>query len=188
MDAWKQAWVAPPRKPTKPSTTKPTVPKDEGNSPVIPPRATTAAPKAGPPVARSPGSRRGILAVFDIDDRGLLQAPQRDSLTEILATSLSAAGFRVVPRSQLRERISAEKGKSYGACIDEACQIELGKAMAAEKSLATQIISIEGECTVMATLFDLRTETADGSIVVDRVECTSLAMKRALIGLAQQLP
>lgn len=190
----KAKWVSPREKraPVRPQAATNTVPKDEqtalGLASIEKRDREAAATKPASRGREPPKRSRGVLAVFDIDDKGQLSATERDFLTEILATSLSAAGFRVVPRAQLRDRIASEKGKSYDSCFDEACQIELGKAMAAEKSLATQIISIQNECTVMATLFDLRTETAEGSVVVDQVECTSLSMKRALIALAGQLP
>jgi hypothetical protein len=42
----------------------------------------------------------------------------------------------------MRDRIASDKAESYRACVDQSCQIELGKAMAAQKSLATKLIRV----------------------------------------------
>lgn len=107
--------------------------------------------------------QRPIVAVFDLaDSKHKLDATTAGELAEYLATQLTATGrYRTVPRSQLRKRLSGEKRKGYKACFDEACQIELGKAMAAQKSLATKIIRVGKICTLTSVLYDLKTETSE---------------------------
>lgn len=114
---------------------------------------------------RSASSSRKVVAVFDVDDQsGSIDGRDLTQLTEYLAVRLSeTCGFAVVPRSSLRELLKEGKAESYRACFDQSCQIELGKALAAEKSVSTRIFSIGGRCVVASGLFDLKTETADRS-------------------------
>ena len=118
---------------------------------------------APPPVAAAPASRTHIVAVFDVrDDSGKLDAAVLGQLTNYLGTVLTQTGkYKVIPRDQVRARLAEEKKDSYRACIDESCQIELGKSLAAEKSLATTLIQVGSRCAVTASLFDLETETAE---------------------------
>ncbi|HSA24008.1 MAG TPA: hypothetical protein P5076_21290, partial [Myxococcota bacterium] len=104
------------------------------------PRAEVA-----PPPRRVAGGPAPVVAVFDIQDasRMLPRAEDRDQLTEYLAAQLTElAGFRVVPRDQLRARLQQQKTVGYQQCYDQSCQIELGKAMAAEKSLSTKLLKV----------------------------------------------
>jgi hypothetical protein len=48
------------------------------------------------------------------------------------------------------------KSASHKECYDQACQIELGKELAAEKTLATKILKLGTRCTVNIALYDLR--------------------------------
>jgi hypothetical protein len=66
-----------------------------------------------------------------------------------------------VPRDQLKKRLLEQKKMSYKQCYDQNCQIELGREMAAEKTLATQIIKIGSSCTVNASLYDLKKAAAE---------------------------
>jgi hypothetical protein len=70
-------------------------------------------------------------------------------------------GYRVVPRSQLKARLSEQKSESYRQCFDESCQIEIGKELAAGKSLATQVIKLGDKCKATLTLFDLKTAASE---------------------------
>ena len=115
-----------------------------------------------PVEAKISAAVREVVAVFDVQDASnrfkedlLLQ------LTSYLSTTMVASGrFTVVPREQLRARLADEKFQSYKVCYDDACQIELGKAVAAQKSLATQLLHVGEKCVVVANLIDLKTETS----------------------------
>ena len=102
--------------------------------------------KPGEAAAAAPATsaKKLIVAVFDIQDHtGGMDEKTLDQLTEYLAAQVTQrAGFKVVPRDQLRSRLAAEKVKSYRKCVDQRCQIELGKAMAAQKSLATKLLKV----------------------------------------------
>ncbi len=115
-----------------------------------------------PEETKLPTAAREVVAVFDVQDVSkrfkedlLLQ------LTSYLSTTMVAHGrFAVVPREQLRARLADEKSQTYKACYDDACQIELGKAVAAQLSLATQLLQVGQKCIVVANLIDLKTETS----------------------------
>ncbi|MBW2730908.1 MAG: hypothetical protein JRH20_00860 [Deltaproteobacteria bacterium] len=105
---------------------------------------------------------RPIVAVFDIEDQArALKSGVADQLTEYLSTQVAAvANLRVIPRSQLRTRLSQQKKRSYKNCYDQACQIELGRALAAHHSLATKILRVGDTCAITSVLYDLKSETS----------------------------
>jgi hypothetical protein len=109
-----------------------------------------------------------VVAVFDIEDtregKAKLSAKKLRSLTDYLANKLGVGGkFEIVPRASVRKAIAAKKKESHKECYDESCQIEIGKEIAAQKSLATKIDQMGGECIVTATLYDLRKGATENS-------------------------
>src|SRR5262249_41056226 len=120
-----------------------------------------------PPVARDGPAEVSVLAVFELitSDPGV--QPILEQLTDYLATRLAETGrYRIVPREQLRRVLVEQKKESYGDCIDESCQIELGKAVAAQLSLRTQLLRVGAECALSATMYDLKFEaTSSGASV-----------------------
>src|SRR5262249_5818606 len=79
------------------------------------------------PRVESPATARlgRIFAVFPIAFATASRLSPRDieSLNELFHTSLNARGLRLVPASQVRRLLLAQKAESYRACYDEACQI-----------------------------------------------------------------
>lgn len=138
--------------------------------------------------ARARSTRQLIVAVFDIQDHtGTMKDKTLDQLTEYLAAQVTQrAGFKVVPRDQLRSRLGTEKVKSYRKCVDQRCQIELGKAVAAQKSLATKLLRVGKQCALTALLYDLKTEATDRAASV-RTGCTEEALLAGVAKLASQL-
>ena len=65
--------------------------------------------------------------------------------------------------------------ESYRPCSDSACQIELGKALAAKKMLTTKVLRLGTACAMTATLYDLATETAEAAAAV-RSGCSKSAL------------
>jgi len=117
-----------------------------------------------------------IIAVFSLQAKGVpLEAEARERLSEYLAARLAATdAYQVVPRDAVKKRLLTQKTESYRDCYDSACQIELGKELAAQKSLATQVLKITADkCVVTATLYDLkkaaseRGATAEGGCSVE---------------------
>ena len=131
---------------------------------------------------------RPRTAVFDIEDAAGITKPKTIAqLTEYLAAKLTqSAGFNVVPRDQLRSRLAAEKRKSYKDCYKQRCQIELGKAMAAQKSLATKLLRIGGQCAFTSLLYDLKSETTDRAASA-KTACSESALLSGIDELAKQL-
>jgi hypothetical protein len=108
----------------------------------------------------STGARAGerpIVAVFDMEDRGAgIDREVLANLTDYLASLLAEGGYQVIPRDQIRDRLMGEQKESYKVCYDQACQIELGRELAAQKVLATQILKIGKSCQVTSNLYDLK--------------------------------
>ena len=130
----------------------------------------------------------GAVAVFDLESA----APEVDHdlanrLGEYLLARVAALpGYRVVPKEELRARLLTAKASSSRPCVDEACQIELGKALAAQKALAAKVLPAGGRCTLLAVLVDLRTETTERA-ATETAECSETALISALERIAAQL-
>jgi hypothetical protein len=138
------------------------------------------------PVARTPQGT--VVAVFDIQDSSKKFSHKGlDQLTEYLVARLTqVTRYRVIPRDQLRDRLVTEKKGSHRKCFEESCQIEMGKALAAQKSLATKILRVGKRCAITSTLYDLKTETAEKS-ALSRTECSDDALMDAMDRVARQL-
>lgn len=141
----------------------------------------------GSPQVSTPAEKEApLVAVFALD-APMLKAKDRAALTDVLAALLtSLGGFRVVPNEAIKKELARSKLASYRACVDESCQIELGKALAAEKVLRTRVIRQEDRCLTTSTLYDLRTEASDRAAVA-KSACTPAELTRALTELAQDL-
>lgn len=107
--------------------------------------------------------KKPIVAVFDVQAKRIeLDAKLIEVLSDHLATRLTESGaYQVVSRSDLKARLQKQKKASYKKCYDKACQIELGRELAAEKTLATQVLKMGNQCTVNVTLLDLRKATTE---------------------------
>jgi hypothetical protein len=129
-----------------------------------------------------------IVAVFNIEDASrALDREVLDQLTEYLSAQMAAlGGYRVIPRQQLRQRLSQEKKRGYRACFDEACQIELGKALSAQKTLSTKLLRVGDVCAITAVLYDLKTETA-GEAASSETDCSVNALMGGVRKVAEQL-
>lgn len=127
-----------------------------------------------------------VLAVLDVSGEALTPV-LADQLTDYLATRLAARGaYRVVPRRAVQAELLAAKARTLEACVDEACQIELGKALAAEQTLTARVIQLDDACALTAALFDLRTETTARAASV-RVSCAPAALLGGVDALVHQL-
>ena len=104
-----------------------------------------------------------IVAVFTVEAKGLkVDAGLLDRLTDYLAGQIAAADtYQVVPRAQLKQRLTKQRKASYKSCVDQSCQIEIGRELAAQKSLATKIVQLGSRCMVIATLYDLKRAAAE---------------------------
>lgn len=140
-------------------------------------------------LAAVPSSRRApVVAVFDLHDAaGLLQPAEREQLTAYLATRLAEARKgRVVPREQIRQRLTDEKREGHRPCYEERCQIALGKALAAEKSLSSTLMRVGERCALTLNLYDLESETAERGASV-KADCRLEALLEAVEEAVERL-
>ncbi len=128
------------------------------------------------------------MAVFDIESRGArITSSLADNLVDHIETRLVSSGrFAVVPRSEVKRVLRGQTKESYKECYEESCQIEVGKELAAEKTLATRISKIGSTCTVSLKLYDLRKSVAEaGRTGEGRCSPDGIfkALKKALEGM-----
>lgn len=115
--------------------------------------------------AQEGGKTKSAVLIFPIKVDGLqLQSSVKKALQQYLGTCLTMERFySVMPESQIKVDLGGAKVESYKECYDESCQIQLGKAVAADKSLAVYLYAIDKKCRVTATIYDLRTEMSDAA-------------------------
>ncbi len=160
---------AAPRAERTPGNVSPAAPAEVPGAPSEVPAAPAAKP-------RSPSVGSVVIAVFDLEDASsTFDARSLSQLTEYLASRLGEIGFRIVPRRQLKEQLTERKSDSLQACYDESCQIELGKAVAAQKVVSSKLLKVGDRCVITSTLYDLRTETTERSATV-RTSCALSAL------------
>lgn len=124
---------------------------------------------------------RAIVAVMDLEVVGLqMPTRTRENLTLYLTTRLGATGrFQVVPRAQVKTRLIELKKQSYAGDCDQSCQIELGQALAAQKTVTAQIAKLGTVCSVTLNLVDLKREASEGGAAVDG-GCDETALGKSL--------
>ncbi len=129
-----------------------------------------------------------IVAVLDIHDSvGQLGTGTRRQLSRYLSAAVSrVSAFRVIPPDQLRQRLSEEKRKSFSSCYDDSCRIELGKALSAQKVLATDLLRMGDRCVLTASLYELKTETVEKSALVETA-CSEEALVDGVKEITDQL-
>jgi len=129
-----------------------------------------------------------VVAVFEVlDSSNRLSKQERSDLTEYLMARLTArGGYAVVPTDTLKQSLTETKKDSYKDCYDTACQITLGKAVAAELVLTTKLLRVAGECAITATLFDVKKETTVKAATLD-TRCEMKGLLDALKELVKQL-
>ncbi len=148
-----------------------------------------------------PGSAAGadrtpIVAVFDMEaTRVKITRQELRDLSDHLATLLTSTGrYQVVPRSELRARLQQQKVESYKECVDQSCQVELGRELAAEKTLSSKVVRLGKKCTIHLNLFDLRKAAAEkgaserGACDVDSIVVSLEKAAAKLVGSAPASP
>ena len=133
-------------------------------------------------------SNKPVVAVFTIEDKGArLKRKLLDRLSDYLAMTLAATGrYRVVPRDQLKKRLVQQKRRSFKKCYDQTCQIEIGKELAAQKSLSTVIMKLGSRCMVTTVLYNLRTAASEGGASAEG-GCSEDAIVEALKTVVKKL-
>lgn len=124
-------------------------------------------------------ARPPVVAVFGIRDASeVLSSAERERLARYLAVRMAEGGrYLIVPESDLQQAIRAQKKASYEACYEEACQIEIGRELAAEKTFVTEIVRLGDSCAVTSVLFDLE-RAASEQAATERGACDVNALVR----------
>lgn len=122
------------------------------------------APPPPPPVKTAPK----IVAVMEVRDLNAADPTRaidpllRQNVGDQLRVFVAAGGFSTIDRgaqeSVLADHVAAAKADSYKSCYDERCQIELGKALAAQFILRSQITRFGSSCVLNGELIDLAKE------------------------------
>ena len=129
-----------------------------------------------------------VVVVFDIDNQGAALSPHElAGMTDYLGTRLGEGGtLRIVPRSEIRERLRDGKQESYKRCYDQRCQIEIGKELAAQQMVSARITRIGSRCVITAALYDLRL-AASVQAASAEADCSADALLKALSQVAKGL-
>lgn len=133
-------------------------------------------------------SRPEVLAVFPIHDKSRAQrASDVEQLSELLASEIvRRTQYKVIPRGEIEALLRTEKNKSFESCYDESCQIQLGRELAANKVLKTQLLALGGRCVLTSTLYDLKTASADWAHT-EKSGCSSAEFLAAVESIAAAL-
>ncbi len=141
--------------------------------------------KPTPATQRSPAGPKPVVVVFPVHDlTGKVAKPTMRQLSEYLIAKVAEGAYRVVPEDSIKRILVEEKKKSYKKCYDRTCQIELGKAVSANKMMATKIMSAGDQCVVTAVVFDLKTEASERAIT-RRAACTAGGLMTAVEDIAR---
>jgi hypothetical protein len=129
-----------------------------------------------------------VVAVFDIelDDVAGVSAEQARRFSEYLDSVVNGTGLRTSPRAEVRAKIAEQQAESLKACFDESCQIEIGKALAAQKAIGAKWTRFVGACVLSVRLFDLRTEVAEFSATANAT-CDEVGLRAAIDHVGQML-
>ncbi|MEL7371942.1 MAG: hypothetical protein AAFN74_23660 [Myxococcota bacterium] len=168
-------------------TTKPSAPV---SSPASLPAVNAKPPVfSKPPIFSKPSAIHApVLAVLDVHDpSSVFDAKILTQLTIFLNARMANVGYRTIPRSQIESAIKEFQRDSLSPCVDETCQIELGKAVAAEQTLAPSILHIGGQCIAAAGVYDLTTQAGINAVTVD-ADCSPQGLMKAFEEVARQLP
>lgn len=122
-----------------------------------------------------------VVAVTDLQtlDVSDFSPIQRQKFTSFMDSVVAAAGLRTVPRSEIAAQLAQQQADSYRDCYDEACQIELGKAVAAQKALTSTWTRLGSGCVLAIRLYDLRSSVAEFSTKADAL-CEEEGLRAAI--------
>lgn len=123
-------------------------------------------------------AKQKVLAVFDVEDRGTgLKGSTLRNINAYMADRLAAAaGLRVMSSERLRAAVAARRKRTRKGCLEPACQVQVGKALGAQLTLATRMMKIGSRCTVTGTVHDLRRRPAGRTLGVAKGACSADAV------------
>jgi hypothetical protein len=136
--------------------------------------------------------RAGIVAVMPLDVGAYTEIGEETqlSLTDQLRVFLGMRGLRVIDRGMqeraLEDMLKDEQARSYAPCVDESCQVPLGRALAATHILRSTIARFGRTCSTSAELIDLSAEVTVRAASV-RSGCADEALLEATERLVAEL-
>lgn len=137
---------------------------------------------------RDRASAPPVLAVFDVETTEGLGAETARALTELVYLELAAAGqCQLVPLERAREALVAAQQESFSPCVDDACRLELGKALAAQKVVRPVLLPDAHGCIFALDVYDLTRETRDWARTL-RTGCDAEGLSAAAHTLARAMP
>jgi len=103
------------------------------------------------------------VAVFELELRNVrIKRSMVRILRDYLSDQLAATrAYRVVPGDKIRAALMRGQLRSRKVCFAKSCQIRVGRALAADRSLSTRVMRIGRRCVVTATLFNLETQVTE---------------------------
>ena len=107
----------------------------------------------------------------------------RDYLADRLAASRR---YRVITGDKIRSALNREQANTRKLCFAKSCQLRVGRALAADRSLSTRVMRLGKSCVVTATLYDLETQVTEKGAKAE-VPCDEEGIKRALDQVVVQL-
>ncbi len=141
-----------------------------------------------------------VVAVFDVEQPSpILAKNEAQTLTNYLSTKLGESGrLLIIPSKDIRRLLTEQKSESYKACYDEACQIEIGRELAAQYTVSSSLGKLGESCILTAALFDLAkaaaVKTASGKgkckpdELISAVESIAQALEEAVAPGAPPAP
>ncbi len=121
------------------------------------------------PSPEATGQKRIVVVVFELQaPEGMLPPASLVQLTEYLSAKLAETGrFSVTPAAKLKAAIAEKQRESFNQTVDSAFQIELGRAVAAQKMIKVQLIQAGARCQLVGTLYDLVRVASEGAVTVE---------------------
>lgn len=132
-----------------------------------------------------------VIAVFEIEDATKRPKKLPAALTDYFRVKLAETRVvKVVDKGdqeqQLKKLIKAERKSSYKTCVDESCQIPLGKELAADKILRAKITRFGRSFVLAAELIDLASGASAGA-ASDKNDGTEEGLMASVENIAKQL-
>lgn len=150
-------------------------------------REARAVLAAAPEVATVATANAAVLAVLELEPRAGLSPESAGALTTLVHLELLATGrVALVPLERTREALRAASAEGAGACYDDRCQLELGKALAA-RALVRPVLQPDGHgCVLALEVYELTRETLEWART-ERSGCDADALAGTARRLAQAL-
>ncbi|MBI2377207.1 MAG: hypothetical protein HYV07_24620 [Deltaproteobacteria bacterium] len=132
--------------------------------------------------------KRRAVAVLDMQDpSGKVSKETLTQLADLLGTLLAQGGaYSAIPRERLQAQLGQQKADSYKSCYDTSCQIELGRAVAAEAIVTSKVLRVGGECMMTAEIYDLKTELSIKAATAE-AGCTDKELLKGVKMIASKL-